>query len=439
MTRRVTRGEAPGLGDDIRRGVEVDDARVVGKPASKRRGSIWSEMVNPRGIGARVRPRSMVEALRVVPARCLVVRSRLLLGVLAALFLASGDRPRAGAVQTDFWLTPALAPYRALIDAYRDGRTEEAIDGVRVFEVEDIHQIVDTVRDQDTRVTGTDRDPAPHQQLFRAAAMLHVDTADDLWSIGLASAATSHIEVAIRWADLGARRPEPDGSFRRRWYLGVGLLVFERGGWRAALSFVDLACEALPDDVPLLTTAAWLNEQGALAPVRLRDARVAGVRAAQGAKRDGLRAAARRARAALAVAPDATEAALRLARVRMLLEDVGSARELLLGLVGRTDLPTPHAYLARLMLGHLYAQAAEPERAERLFREASDLITEGQAARVALGQLLDTLGDRRGAAVVLEPILTAKPGGLIDPWVDYLMGARNGPALRAALRAEVRR
>jgi len=197
--------------------------------------------------------------------------------------------------------------------------------------------------------------------------------------------------------------------------------------------------KALPDDVPLLTTAAWLNEQGALAPVRLRDARVAGVRAAQGAKRDGLRAAARRARAALAVAPDATEAALRLARVRMLLEDVGSARELLLGLVGRTDLPTPHAYLARLMLGHLYAQAAEPERAERLFREASDLITEGQAARVALGQLLDTLGDRRGAAVVLEPILTAKPGGLIDPWVDYLMGARNGPALRAALRAEVRR
>ena len=40
----------------------------------------------------------------------------------------------------------------------------------------------------------------------------------------------------------------------------------------------------------------------------------------------------------------------------------------------------------------------------RLFREAGDLIPEGQAARVALGQLLDTMGDRRGAAVVLDEI-----------------------------------
>ena len=99
--------------------------------------------------------------------------------------------------------------------------------------------------------------------------------------------------------------------------------------------------------MPLLTTAAWLNERFALAPVRLSDARAAGVRDAQDAKRDGLRAAARRASAALAVAPDATEAALRLARARMLLEEEGAARELLLGLVGRTDLPTPHAYPRR--------------------------------------------------------------------------------------------
>ena len=116
--------------------------------------------------------------------------------------------------------------------------------------------------------TGTDQNPALGERLSRAAAMLHVDAADELWSNGLGQAAMSQIEVGMRWADLAARNPEPEGAFRRRWYLGVALLVFERGGWHAALSFVDRACDSLPDDVPLLTTAAWLNEQVALAPGR---------------------------------------------------------------------------------------------------------------------------------------------------------------------------
>ena len=93
---------------------------------------------------------------------------------------------------------------------------------------------------------------------------------------------------------------------------------------------------------------------------------------------------------------------------------------------------------ARLLLGQLYAQAADHDQAERLFREASDMISEGQSARVALAQLLNTRGDRRGTAVVLEPVLTADPGGFIDPWVDYLLGAGAGADLRDALRDEVR-
>ena len=362
--------------------------------------------------------------------------------VLAVLFLAPGGvHPRAGATQIDLWFAPDLAAYRVLVDAYRESRTREAIDGVLALETEAIHEMVDAVRAlEDARVTGTDRDPYPHEQVFRAAAMLHVDTASALWSLGRETAAAAQMDLATRWVDLGARSPEPDGAFRRRWYLGVGLLVFDRGGWRAALSFVDRACEALPDDVPLLTTAAWLHEQVALAPVSPGDAGLAGLREAQDVKRDDLRAAARHASAALAVTADATEAALRLARARTLLEEVDTARELLLGLVGRTDLPTPHAYLARLMLGQLYARAAEPARAERLFREAGDLIPEGQAARVALGQLLDTMGDRRGAAGVLGLNSGAeRESGFIDPWVDYLLGAGTGPSLRQGLRDEVRR
>ena len=369
-----------------------------------------------------------------------VVSSRRLISVLvAAIVTLGGASPRARTSQSDFWFSSALAPYRALIDAYRDGRADEAIEGVLAVDVEVIHRLVDRVRDPDVRLTGTDREPALNERLFRAAAMLHTDVADGLWLKGLEAGATDQIEVAIRWVDLGRRHPEPEGSFRRRWYLGAGLLAFERAGWRSALSFIDLACEAVPDDVALLTTAAWLNEQLALAPASLGNTGASGLRQLQRAKRDGLQTAVRRAGAAVAVTSDATEAALRLAHARLLLGDVAAARELLLGLVGRTDMPTPHAYLARLMLGRLFAQNAEPERAERLFREASDVIPDGQAARVALGQLLDARGDRRGAAVALEPVLAAAQGGVIDPWVDYLQGVGGGPVLREALRAEVRR
>jgi tetratricopeptide (TPR) repeat protein len=358
------------------------------------------------------------------------------------LLAPGGAHPLARAglrLQSDYWFSPELAPYRALVDAYRDGRAQEAIDGVLAFDPEVIHALVDRIREPDARLTGTDRDPALNEQMFRAAAMLHVDVADAVWSTGREEAATDQIEVAVRWADLGGRTPEPQGSFRRRWYLGVGLLAFERGGWRSALSFVDLACEALTDDVALLTTAAWLNEQLALAPSTLGNTGASGLRELQQAKRARLQAAARRAGAAVSVTPAATEAALRLAHARLLLEEVEAARELLQELVGRTDLPTPHAYLARLMLGRLFVQTDERRRAERLFHEANELNPEGQAARVALAQLLDTQGDRRGAAAMLAPVLNAEQGGVIDPWVDYLLGVGGGPDLRDTLRAGVQR
>ena len=367
------------------------------------------------------------------------LRTHHFLPAVLAVLLAASTATFARTAQTRFWFTPDLAPYRTLIELYREGSTEEAVEGVLAFDAEVVHRIADTLRNSDMTETGTDQNPALGERLSRAAAMLHVDAADELWSNGLGQAAMSQIEVGMRWADLAARNPEPEGAFRRRWYLGVALLVFERGGWHAALSFVDRACDSLPDDVPLLTTAAWLNEQVALAPVDLGNSGERGLREAQGDKRDSLLAAARRARAAVTVTPDATEAALRLARAHMLLEETDVARGLLLGLVDRTDVPTPHAYLARLMLGRLYAQAAEPERAERLFREASALIPQGQAARMALSRLLESAGDRSGAAVALEPILTvAQDDGFIEPWVDYLLGVSNGPDLRGALRDEVR-
>ena len=395
-------------------------------------------------------PRETTGCHRRRSARCLR------LSLLLVLFLTTGVGQEQAFTQSDFWFTDELQPYRALVDAHRARRTQEAIQGVLAFDPEVIHALIDRVRDPDARPTGTDAKPALNELLFRAAAMLQLDVADSLWSRGLEEAASDWIEVAVRWIELGARDPEPEQSFRRRWYLAATLLAFERGGWSDGVTFSEVALERLPDDVPLLTAAAWLNEGLALEPVILDNTGTSQLARIQQAKRSTLLAAARRAGAALAVSPSATEAALRLARIRMLLEQGESVRALLTGLVDRENLGVEHAYVARLLLGDLHRNAGELDAAEQRWREAVDLIPDGQAARMALARLLHTRGDVSGAARTLTPTLdpaassagrvpygAAAPrgrliAGLPDPWVDYQLGIGAGPGLREELRLEVR-
>lgn len=376
--------------------------------------------------------------------------------MVAALLLAAAPAPAPA--QSDFWFTDELQSYRALVETYRLGQVQEAAAGVLAFDpdVTRVHSLIDRVRPSDARLTGTDAAPDINELLFRAAAMLQLDVADRLWSRGLEEAASDWLEVAVRWVELGARDPEPVGSFRRRWYLAVTLLAFERGGWTDGVTFSEVALERVPDDVSLLTTAAWLHEGLALTPVSLDDSGESQLGRIQEEKRATLNAAARRAEAALALSPDAPEAALRLARVSALLGREETVRRVLDSLVNRVDLGLEHAYLARLMLGDLHVRSDLLDAAERRFREAVDLIPDGQAARMALGRLLDTQGDRRGAAAMLAPALAtastrrrispANPAagrprrvttGLPDPWVIYVMGSGGGAGLRQALRGEL--
>ena len=356
---------------------------------------------------------------------------------IAALAVATATPARAG--QSDFWFTDELAPYRELVGEYRDGDAGAAMAGVRAMDPFAVHALLDRVREPDTRLPGTDAAPALNERLFRAASMLHLDVAELLRSRGLHRDAEDQMELAMRWVNLTARDPEPIGSFRRRWFLGAAILAFEYGGWQDGVTFTDLACGLLPDDVALLTAAAWFNEGLALAPVDATELERGGLARLQERKRSRLLAAARRAGAALRVAPTTPEATLRLARVRMLLGQGESVREQLTALVDRGGVPRAHAYLGRVLLGRLHLEAGEPALAEGRFRDAITLDLQGQAARVALGRLLEEQGDRRGAAAVLEPVLRGDAGAAIDPWVDYLLGRGNGPDLRDALRREVRR
>jgi hypothetical protein len=103
--------------------------------------------------------------------------------------------------------------------------------------------------------------------------MLHTDAIDALWSSDR-SLALRHLTMARHWADFTATyltESDQGEPFRRRWYLAAGLLLAERGarngGVEQALDHLDAACALFPDDVPLATAAAWLDERAALAPV----------------------------------------------------------------------------------------------------------------------------------------------------------------------------
>ena len=110
-----------------------------------------------------------------------MVRFRSLLSI-AALTVASAAPAPAG--QSDYWFTDELAPYREFLGEYREGDADAAVAGVRAMAPSAVHALLDRVREPDTRLTGTDAEPALNERLFRTAAMLHLDVAGLLRSRG---------------------------------------------------------------------------------------------------------------------------------------------------------------------------------------------------------------------------------------------------------------
>ena len=354
--------------------------------------------------------------------------------------LAVAAAAPAFAGQSDFWFTDEMAPYRELVGAYRDGDAGTALAGVRAMAPSAVHDILDRVREPDTRLTGTDADPALNERLFRAAAMLHLDVAELLRSRGLHGDAEDQIEIAIRWVNLGERDPEPIGSFRRRWFLGAAFLAFEHGGWQDGVTFTDLACGLLPDDVALLTARGLVQRGSGPGPGGPRRAGAGGIAAGAGTEAQPV---AGRGPAGRRGAPDRPDRARGDPAAGAGPDAAGpggvGARGVDASRGPRRSSPGVCLSGGRLLLGRLHLQAGEPAEAERRFRDAIDLDPQGQAARVALGRLLEGRGDRRGAVAVLDPILRGESGAAIDPWVDYLLGAGAGPDRRDALRRELRR
>jgi hypothetical protein len=322
-------------------------------------------------------------------------------------------------------VAPTLGRYRALVETYRSGHATDAILGLETLTSKELRGVAEAAR------VGSQKVPSAQgvrERFFRAAAMLHTDTAEHLWPSRRREALV-HIELARGWAEIAG------SPFRPRWHLAAGLLLVERGVEQGGVD------AELPGDAPLLIASAWLDERTALAAGTWKEIpkNVVVSRAVRD-KRIYLAKAARRLSAALAADPSATEAAVRLGRVRMLLGDTAKAQSVLSDVVNRPGIPADHAYLARLFLGRVREKAGDAAGANVLYRDAANRIPSGQSARIAIADQLYNSGDAPNAAAAIEDLATTGPTGApADPWIDYLIGhLPRGLALRGALRAEAR-
>jgi tetratricopeptide (TPR) repeat protein len=332
-------------------------------------------------------------------------------------------------------VAPTLARYRALVETYRSGHARDAILGLETLTSKELRGAAEAAR------VGSHTAPSAQgvrERFFRTAAMLHTDTAEHLWPSRRREALV-HIELARGWADVAG------SPFRSRWHQAAGLLLVERGieqgSVNAALEHFERACRDLPADAPLLIASAWLDERAALAVGTWEKfPNKSAVSRAVREKGIYLASAVRRLSAALRIDPSATEAALRLGHVLMLLGDTAQAQSVLSDVVNRTGITADHAYLARLFLGRVREQVDDAAGADVLYRDASTRIPSGQSARMAIADQLYNSGDARHAADAIEDIVTADPDRRVDdPWIVYLIGhLPRGLALRDELRAEAR-
>jgi Flp pilus assembly protein TadD len=142
--------------------------------------------------------------------------------------------------------------------------------------------------------------------------------------------------------------------------------------------------------------------------------------------------AAERYERALELDPRLPEARLRLARVRVLQGRLDQALRELEPIAARPGDPRQR-YLARLFQGRVLEALADFEGSAASFRAASELVPGAQSALIALGRVLDRLGDPGAAQAALEA--ASAMGAPEDPWWDYLSGQ---PRRLAAWRDELR-
>ena len=307
-----------------------------------------------------------------------------------------------------------FASYNNLVSQYRKGSFERAASELRFLSVADIDEqvMIDWARDARR---------AERRDDLGAALMLHTEVlfeelASDPMRLRVNAAIRKHDKVlaAIHEQLRGYSRTTP---ILRTWYLMWE--AFRQGfsltGTAPVSDYLDEGLSAFPQDSDLQLAAGarhemvWWNA----AQNRHRDP----AERSRGAE-NSLTTARRYFQRSIDGNPKGIEARVRLGRTLTVLGEYDAAREQLDG--ARAGDPA-FEYLRLLFLGDLRERQKDLDGAVAAYEEAIRTTPSPQSARLAVAQVLHSLGRRADAArAATQAMDTAKDQN--DPWWGYQRG-----------------
>jgi tetratricopeptide (TPR) repeat protein len=234
-----------------------------------------------------------------------------------------------------------------------------------------------------------------------------------------------HWELAMDVLDSLPPKPARDPIIGD-WYRAIGAYFVRERQFADAMLHFDRARRLVPDHPGVLYGEACLQET--LGAPRIQNyVRVTTL--PNGMFIDGVssppihyRRAESLLRKALVVNPALVEASLRLGRVLTRLERNEEAVPYLRHVIASETDPAI-TYYAHLFLGDATGTLGQLDEARRQYENAIAIFPDSQAARLALGFVLRSLGDRPAARAAIDPALEASPRSPDDdPWWEYYDG-----------------
>ena len=235
------------------------------------------------------------------------------------------------------------------------------------------------------------------------------------------------IAVDEPWPSVHDDAPEPQrfanwpavGDFIRRWYAAAVSRLQGLVELRLLPALVARGLVRFPADPDLLLArGSFVETRLALAQV---DASLASILYSSEIRqrwRDELRDAERDYEQAVRTSGFASEAALRLARVRLLTGQHERARDLLDRILS-SDVPKQIRYLALLFRGAAAEQSGGVQAAARDYEAAVDTIPGTQAPMLALSRIADEHNQPSAAREWVDRALTSHTRA-VDPWRRYI-------------------
>lgn len=357
--------------------------------------------------------------------------------VLATGLQVSGDAGRQ------------LTDYLKLVEAYRDGDRESAVEAIAGWESDDLLAVQKELPNRlrpywdglqvfvpEEQITTLDQareasKPTPLQWLA-TAMMLHTEAARR----ARGDTIEGQLDFARRLSDLGEQMekagqrvsyllPESEVrlQFKARWHVLAGTILLGSERVARAAEHFDIALGLRPADPVVLLAAGSLHERYAarLAVQRSGPAQDDGPVGGPGRDEHLQRARDLYARS-LDADPALGEARLRYARVLSFLGDHDRAAAEASRVFGFPLTPNVE-YLARMVAGSVEQARGQAEEARANYLSARRLCGGCQSAMLALSAIRLDAGDRTGARTLVDAFVRrSRPDASNDPWWTYHRG-----------------